>query len=49
MVLRWATAAFLIIEKSFRKIQGYRDLWRLKAVLNPTVEENQATAMEKVA
>jgi putative transposase len=33
MVLRWAAAAFLITEKSFRKIQGYRDLWMLKAIL----------------
>jgi len=36
MVLRWAAAAFLITEKSFRKIQGYRDLWMLKAVLDQT-------------
>ncbi len=34
MVLRWAAAAFLITEKSFRKIQGYHDLWMLKAVLD---------------
>ena len=27
MVLRWAAAAFLLTEKSFRKVQGYRDLW----------------------
>ncbi len=33
MVLRWAAAAFLLTEKSFRRIQGYRDLWMLKAVL----------------
>ena len=26
MVLRWAAAGFLITEKSFGKIQGYRDL-----------------------
>ena len=49
MVLRWAAAAFLITEKNFRKIQGYRDLWMLKAVLNPTVEKNQANSMEQVA
>ncbi len=34
MVLRWAAAAFLITERNFRKIQGYRDLWTLKAVLD---------------
>jgi hypothetical protein len=49
MVLRWAAAAFLITEKNFRKIQGYRDLWMLQAVLNPTVEKNQANSMEQVA
>jgi hypothetical protein len=25
-------------EKNFRKIQGYRDLWMLKAVLHPSAE-----------
>jgi transposase-like protein len=49
MVLRWAAAAFLMTEKNFRKIQGYRDLWMLKAVLNPSAEEKQATSMEQVA
>ena len=36
MVRRWAAAAFLDTEKSFRKIMGYKDLWMLDAVLNPT-------------
>jgi transposase-like protein len=49
MVLRWAAAAFLMTEKNFRKIQGYRDLWMLKAVLNPSAEEKQATSVEQVA
>jgi putative transposase len=49
MVLRWAAAAFLMTEKHFRKIQGYRDLWMLKAVLHPGAEQNQATSMEQVA
>lgn len=31
---RWAAAAFLEMEKSFRKIMGYRDLWALKAILD---------------
>jgi hypothetical protein len=34
MLLHWAAAAFLITEKSFRRLQGYRDLWMLKAVLD---------------
>ncbi len=45
MVLRWAAAAFLLTEKSFRKIQGYRDLWMLKAVL----DEKQFSVREQVA
>lgn len=37
MVLRWAASAFLQTEKSFRKIQGFRDLWMLQAKLNDRV------------
>ena len=49
MVLRWAAAAFLMTEKNFRKIQGHRDLWMLKAALDPSAKKNQATSMEQVA
>lgn len=45
MVLRWAAAAFLMTEKSFRRIQGYRDLWMLKAAL----EEKQFSVREQAA
>jgi len=34
MVLRWTAAAFLATEKNFRRIQGYHDLWMLKAILD---------------
>jgi putative transposase len=34
MPARWSAAAFLDMEKSFRKIMGYRDLWALKAILD---------------
>ncbi len=44
MVLRWAAAAFLMTEKHFRKIQGYRDLWMLKAAL----EENAVSTQQVV-
>ena len=37
MVLRWAASAFLETEKNFRRIQGYRDLWMLKAKLRDEV------------
>ncbi len=36
MVLRWMASAFLRTEKHFNKIMGYRDLWALEAILNPT-------------
>jgi putative transposase len=45
MVKRWAAAAFLDAERSFRRILGYRDLWTLKAILN----ENQVANGEKAA
>jgi hypothetical protein len=45
MVKRWAAAAFLDAEQSFRRILGYRDLWMLKALLN----ENQVANREKAA
>ena len=32
--LRWAAAAALETEKSFRKVMGHRDLWMLKAALD---------------
>ena len=46
MVLRWAAAALLETEKSFRKIMGYKDLWMLKAVLD---EETISAQQVKVA
>lgn len=45
MVLRWAAAALLMTEQSFRKIMGYRDLRMLKAAL----ETNQSVLQEQVA
>jgi hypothetical protein len=40
---RWAAAAFLDAERSFRRILGYRGLWTLKAILN----DNQVANGEK--
>jgi transposase-like protein len=34
MVMYWVASAFLATEKNFRRIQGYRDLWVLKSVLD---------------
>jgi putative transposase len=33
MVLRWMASAYLEAEKTFRRIQGYRDLWVLSVAL----------------
>ena len=33
MVERWVAASFLVTEKNFRKIMGWKDLWQLKAIL----------------
>ena len=34
MAMRWAASTFLDVEKRFRRILGYRDLWTLKAILD---------------
>lgn len=49
MLLSWAAATVLITEKGFRKIQDYRDLWMLPAMLNSGAQENQVHSMEQVA
>ena len=36
MALRWAAMGFLEGEKSFRRIQGHRDLWVLATALGRT-------------
>ncbi len=45
MVLRWAAAALLMTEQSFRKIMAYRDLWTLKAAL----DQNEVFVQQEVA
>jgi transposase-like protein len=45
MVLRWAAAALLMTEQSFRKIMGYRDLWMLRAALG----QNEVLLQQEVA
>jgi hypothetical protein len=32
-VLRWVAGTYLLKEKNFRKLTGYRDFWALAAVL----------------
>jgi len=46
MVMRWAAAAFVETEKSYRKVSGYRHLWMLKAHLDdhqPVAEMKKAS------
>ena len=47
MVLRWTAAGFLEAQKSFRRIQGYRDLWVLAGALGKT--DSQIDSDQKVA
>ena len=39
MALRWTATGFLEAEKSFRKIQGHRQLWVLGTALGRSIEE----------
>jgi putative transposase len=48
MVQRWVASSFLVTEKSFRRIMGYKDLWALKAILDEKVEKDVAPK-QKVA
>ena len=40
MAVRWTAAGYLQAEKSFRRIQGFRDLWVLAAALGRRKEES---------
>ena len=47
MVLRWVAGAYLLTEKSFRKIAGYENLWTLAAALGR--QKKSVTFEEKFA
>ena len=47
MVLRWVAGAYLLTEKNFRKLQGYRELWALAAALGR--EKKSVTLQENFA
>jgi len=47
MVERWVASAWLLTEKHFRKVVGFRDFWTLCVILGR--EENPATAQQRVA
>ena len=44
MALRWTATGFLEAEKSFRKIQGHRELWVLATALKRSPENVDAKA-----
>jgi len=49
MALRWAAGAFLATEASFRRIDGYRDLWMLQAALEEAQQEDAEGKEVRVA
>lgn len=49
MALRWTAAGFLEAEKSFRKIQGVKDLWILQAALGRPITQARVDEPKKAA
>jgi putative transposase len=49
MVLRWVASALLTMEKRFRRIMGYQQLWMLESVLNRCADEEMIGKEAKVA
>jgi hypothetical protein len=47
MVERWVASAWLLTEKHFRKVLGFRDFWALSVILGR--EENPNLAGQKIA
>jgi hypothetical protein len=45
MAVRWTASALVSSSKNFRKVMGYKDLWMLKANLQPN-EKNLPIAEE---
>ena len=48
MVLRWTSAAIVEAEKSFRRVQGWRDIEKLITALSD-LENKEEAAAERVA
>ena len=49
MALRWTAAGFIEAQKSFRKIQGIRDLWILKAALKRPIAQAHVDEAKRAA
>lgn len=49
MALRWTAAGFLEAQKSFRKIQGIKELWILKAALGRLDKQAHVDEVKRAA
>jgi putative transposase len=49
MALRWSAAGFLEAQKSFRRIQGVKDLWILQAALGRPIKQARVDEPKKAA
>ena len=49
MVVRWAAASLLYMEKRFKRIMGYEQLWMLDAKLKDLPEADAVDQEVKVA
>jgi len=49
MVVRWTAASLLEVEKRFRRIMGYQQLWILQAKLQELAQESDIAKQEQVA
>jgi transposase-like protein len=49
MVVRWVAASLLDMEKRFKRIMGYQQLWMLEAKLRELTEEERIDGKSKVA
>jgi len=49
MVIRWVAASLLDMEKRFRRIMGYQQLWILEAHLDETANDKKVVRKGKVA
>jgi len=45
--MRWAAAAFQEIEKRYRRVMGYEQLWMLKAHLAASNEQEDVASKRK--
>jgi putative transposase len=49
LVVRWVAASLLDMEKRFRRIMGYQQLWMLEAKLKDLAEEASVDSRSQVA